>query len=257
MRRAMLGILCSLVLAAPAVAAHRPKVSLSDLTLLAQSDLSAETTLVFLATREIGFELDPKAIALLREQGVSEEVIRYLLERMDEHSDPGDRVVYVSEGPYPPYYYALYYGHDVGLYLGFAILGHWTHGFHFIDGHHHGSSGKHSAHHGGRHHASGGHPAGGQNAGGHSSGGDGARNHGGSHDTSHARVDHSGGDHSGVRHRGRGHGGGHSAVQHRGRGHGGGHSAVQHRGRGHGGGHSAVQHRGRGHGGGHGSGRRR
>ncbi len=249
MRRTIVGILFSLVLATPAAAAHLPEVSLEDLTLLARSDISDETILVFLDPREIGFELDADAIALLRQQGVSDEVIRYLLERTDARSERDDRVVYVSAGAYPPRYYAPYYGYGVFPYFGAAILWHWTHGYHWVDhhlvgGHHLGVSVGHSASHGARHYASAGHLVGGHHARGHSSGGHAAVSHLGSHGGGHVGVGHSGRGHSGNHVGGRG-GGRHGGGSHVGAGHGGGHVGAGHSGRGHGGG---------GHGGGHGGG---
>ncbi|MCH8890281.1 MAG: hypothetical protein IH827_04265 [Myxococcales bacterium] len=238
MRRTIVGILFSLVLATPAAAAHLPEVSLEDLTLLARSDISDETILVFLDPREIGFELDADAIARLREQGVSDEVIRYLLERTDARSERDDRVVYVSAGAYPPRYYAPYYGYGVFPYFGAAILWHWTHGYHWVDhhlvgGHHLGVSVGHSASHGARHHASAGHLVGGHRSRGHSSGRHAAVSHLGSHGASHAGVGHSGRGHGGGGHSGGGHGGGgHGGGGHGGGGHGGG----GHGGGGHGGG---------------------
>ena len=230
MRRTIVGILFSLLLATPAAAAHHPEVSLEDLTLLAGSDISDETILVFLDFREIGFELDPEAIAHLREQGVSDEVIRYLLERTDARRERDDRVVYRSADPYPSRYYAPYYGPGVVLYFGAAILWHWTYGYHwvgdhFVGGHHLGVHGGHSASHGARHYASAGHLVGGPRSRGHSSGGHAAVSHLGSHGASHAGVGHSGrghggGGHGGGRHGGGGHGGGgHSGGGHGGGGH--------------------------------------
>ncbi len=185
MRRMILGVLFSLFLATPAAAAPGPQASLEDLTLLIESGISDQTILVFLDTREIGFQLDSETIARLRQQGVSEEVIRYLLERTDAREYRDDRVVYVSAGPYPPGYYLPYYAYGVGSYFGAAILGHWTHGYHrvgrhLVGGHHRGHRGGH-----------------------------GGRSHLGSHRASHARAGHSGG-----RHRGGGHGGGHRGGGH-------------------------------------------
>ena len=207
MRKTILGLLFSLVLANPAAAAHGLEVSLEDLTLLAASDMSDETILVFLEPRELGFELDPEAIAHLRQQGVSDEVIRYLLEKTVAPKEGDAGVVYVSAGRYPPRYYVLHYGHDPFPYFGAAILGHWTHGFHRVvhhlaGGHHFGISDRHSSSHGGRHLASTRHLVGGHHARGHSNGGHGARRHLGSHRLRHAGAGHSGGRHSG------GHGGG-------------------------------------------------
>ncbi len=212
MRKAILGVLFSLVLANPAVAAHGLEVSLEDLTLLAESDLSDETILVFLEPRELRFELDPEAIAHLRQQGVSDEVIRYLLEKTDAPKDRDEGVVYVSAGPYPPRYYLPHYAHELFPYFGATILWHWTHGYHRVahhlaGGHHFGVSARHSSSHGGRHLASGRHRVGGHHARGHSKAGHGAR-HLGSQRAGHARAGHSGGGHRG------GHSGGHGGRGH-------------------------------------------
>jgi len=167
MRRTILGLLLSLLLATTAAAAHRPTVSVEDLTLLAASDLSNETILVFLDRHEIGFEFDPETISRLRQQGVSDEIIRYLLERRDLSSERVARVAYVSVGAHPHRYYEPYYRDGVLPYFGAAILWHWAHGYHWVDhrlvgGYHFG----HPASHGGRGHSRGGH-GGGHGGGGH------------------------------------------------------------------------------------------
>jgi hypothetical protein len=230
MRRTILGVLFSLVLVIPAAAADRRQVSLEDLTLLAESDISDQTILAFLGTRELEFQLDSETIARLRQQGVSEEVIRYLLERTDTRNDRVDRVEYVSADPYPPRYYVPYYGYEVFPYFGAAILWHWTYGFHwvgdhFVGGHHLGVYGGHSASHGARHYgghsgshgarhyASAGHLVGEHRSRSHSSSGHAAVSHLGSRGASHAGAGHSSGGHSSSghgsgRHGSGGHGGG-------------------------------------------------
>ena len=234
MRRTILGVLIGLVLVTPAAAVGRRQASLEDLTLLAESGISDQTILVFLDTREVEFQLDSETIAWLRQQGVSEEVIRYLLERTDTRDERVDRVVYVSADPYPRRYYVPYYGYDAFPYFGAAILWHWTYGFHwvgdhFAGGHHRGVYGGHSASHGTRHYASAGHLVGGHRSRGHSSGGHEAQSHLGSHGASHAGAGHLGGGHSSVGHSSRGHSsGGHSSGGHSSGGHGGGHGASGH-----------------------------
>lgn len=199
MRITILGVWFCLVLASPAAAADRPQASLEDLTLLTASGISEETILVFLDTREIGFLLDAEAITRLRQQGVSEEVIRHLLERTDARSDV-DRVIYISPAPYPRRYDSRYdYGYGAGSNFGSAILGHWTRAFHWVGdhlvgGHHLGVSAGYSSSYG-AHYTGGGYLTGGH--------------HARSHLVSH-RSSHRGFGHSSYGHRGRGHGrGGH------------------------------------------------
>ena len=55
-------------------------VSLDDIVLLSQRGVSDQTILVLLQTREIGFVPGADDIDSLLETGVSEEVIRYLLQ---------------------------------------------------------------------------------------------------------------------------------------------------------------------------------
>lgn len=212
MRTTILGALFVLVFASSAGAADRPQASLEDLTLLTESGISDQTILVFLDTREIGFLLDAETIARLRQQGVSEEVIRHLLERAEVRDDR-DEVVYVAPDPYPRrYYYPYHYGYGVGSYLGAAILGHWTHGHHRV-GHHLGG-GHHLGLSFGRSSSYGVHYTGG----GHLVGGHGARSHLGSHGSSRHSARHRGYGHGGRSHGRGGHGGGHGGGGH-GRGH--------------------------------------
>lgn len=201
MRRLILMIASGLIFAAPAMAAHRPEVTLDDLTLLAESDISDETTLVFLASREVGFELDAETIVLLREQGISEEIIKHLLGKasadVDRDVRPRDRIVSLS--PYPARYYVVYYGYHPYPH---TILGHWMHGYssagHYAHaGHHLGISFGHGTAHGG------GHWVGGHTTRNHSGNGHRMTGHSGSH----------GGNHGGFRqtrgHASGGHGSGH------------------------------------------------
>lgn len=208
MRTAILGVLFGLALASPAAAANRPQASLEDLTLLTASGISDETILVFLDTREIGFEIDAEAIARLRQQGVSEEVIRHLLERTDARSNE-DRVIYISPAPYPRRYYSSYYdGYGAGSYLGAAILGPWLHGNHWV-GNHHPVGGPHLGVSIGYYPSYGAHYTGG----GYLTGGHLARGHRISHRSGHRGFGHSNYGHGGGRHgrgrHGRRHGGGH------------------------------------------------
>ncbi|MCZ6656960.1 MAG: hypothetical protein O7C67_06655 [Gammaproteobacteria bacterium] len=83
-------------------------VSFDDVVLLAQSDISDQTIRTFLDFRELDFALDAGALLRLREAGVSEAVIRYLLEQDAASSTalPTDTVLtgYSAKG-YPSYYY--------------------------------------------------------------------------------------------------------------------------------------------------------
>lgn len=213
MQRWILTIVFGLIFAAPALAAHRPEVTLDDLTLLAESDISDETTLVFLASREVGFELDAEAIVLLREQGISEEIIQHLLGKasadVDRDDRERDRVVAVSS--YPSNYYVVYYGYGYHAYP-HTILGHWTHGYYYSyysaghyahAGNHRGISFGHRTAHDGRH-LVGGHTARNHSGNGHRmtgrSGSHGGNHGGSSHTGRHASGGHSRGGHGGGRH---------------------------------------------------------
>ena len=85
MRRALLFACCAVLAASCSINAVAPPapqavVSLDDVVLLARSDISDQTIFTFLDFRELGFVLDAQSLLLLRESGVSEAVIRYLLE---------------------------------------------------------------------------------------------------------------------------------------------------------------------------------
>lgn len=58
------------------------KATLQDIIFLAQSSFSDATIIAFLETREVNFVLGPKEILELKNAGVSENVIRYLLGRI-------------------------------------------------------------------------------------------------------------------------------------------------------------------------------
>lgn len=237
----ILGVLFGLAVATTAGAAHRPQVPLKDLELLADSSLSDRTILVFLETREIGFQLDAETIARLRQRGVSEEVIRYLLQKTGVSDDPDDRVAYVWSSPYPLRYYDLHYGYGADSYFGDPILGHWTHGYHWLGhhlvaGHHFGDFVGHSYSHGSLHgsthsslHSSSRHSLlSSSHTSPHYDGGHLTSSHQGTHLVSHlgtGRSGHGSGRGHGRSGRGGGHSRGHSAGHSRGHGggHGGGH----------------------------------
>jgi len=98
---------CNTLSPAPAYS-QADVVSFDDVVLLAQSDISDQTIMTFLDFRELDFALDAEALLRLREAGVSEAVIRYLLEQDTASSTalPTDTVLtgYDTKG-YPSYYY--------------------------------------------------------------------------------------------------------------------------------------------------------
>ena len=56
-------------------------VSFDDMVLLAQSDIADQTIMTFLRYRQLDFVLDATSIQRLRAAGVSDDIIRYLLEQ--------------------------------------------------------------------------------------------------------------------------------------------------------------------------------
>ncbi|HED14936.1 MAG TPA: hypothetical protein ENI62_15010 [Gammaproteobacteria bacterium] len=133
-------------------------VSLDDIVMLSQRDVSDKTILVLLQNREIGFVLDADDIDNLLEAGVSEEVIRYLLQNTT--STPPDTnagtpryiyppIAYVD--PYPAYYYRPYYA-GTSLYFGYSSFPHTSYRYrhhgteHYKQSHH--SAPSHLAHNG-------------------------------------------------------------------------------------------------------------
>jgi len=102
------------------------KVSLDDILLLANRDVSDQTILVFVQSRGIGFTPDAGDIDKMLEAGISEEVIRYLLE---ESALAATAPTYSYQqlptyiAPYPAYYYYPYYSKPP-IYYGFSGLLH-------------------------------------------------------------------------------------------------------------------------------------
>ena len=135
MIRGLTALLCVLLWTTPAAAqATRQPVTIDDIVQLAQSGISDETIITFLDTREIAFVPNARAIVRLRAAGVSEDVIRYLLERTAAVPAP----VYpppIAYGPgygYPSAYYSPgYYAGGIVFSAGFPILPHWLHDHHF------------------------------------------------------------------------------------------------------------------------------
>ena len=130
-------LLCVLLLGAGAARAQDRPASLDDVVLLAQSGLSDDTILSFLETRSIGFVLSAASIVQLRAAGVSEVIIRYLLERFGVASVP--QPVYTAPilpgSAYPVSYYAALYAPVVVVALGGTIFPHWFHDDHIVAGH--------------------------------------------------------------------------------------------------------------------------
>ena len=105
MKRLLIVVLIALGLGT-AQAAHL-EVSLEDLLSLAENEISEETILAVVQTRQITFAVDAEAIVRLRRADLSEEVIRALLKKTKgangaPGTDPNRPVVVYA---YPPYYY--------------------------------------------------------------------------------------------------------------------------------------------------------
>ena len=103
--------------------------SLEDIILLGESGVSDETIRVFLSSRPVDFDLDADAIARLKEAGISEENIQFLLDIFGEQASEADKevVVVVAPDPYPHYYYGSYYIAGAFPHWGF----HFSFPFHF------------------------------------------------------------------------------------------------------------------------------
>lgn len=114
MKRAALALCFLLALSAPALA-DGPIASVDDLVALAEGGLTNETILVFVRNRPVAFAGSAEEILRLKEAGVSEEVIRYLLEHAA--ADDGEYSGEYSEGyagNYPSYASSSY--HASSLY---------------------------------------------------------------------------------------------------------------------------------------------
>jgi len=153
MKRTIVAFAAVLALAANAHSSHQV-VRLDDVILLAQEGLSDETILSFLDAREIGFALGPEEMVTLRDAGVSEEVIRYLVNRI-AGGRPAPRRAYVAPPPlaYGSFGYSPYgYG---AAYIGVSTFPHWWYdhhhahvGHHVLGQHHFSPHGGHLAVHG-------------------------------------------------------------------------------------------------------------
>jgi len=106
-------------------------VTLDDLLLLAESEVSDKTILAFIEPREITFTLGTEEIAKLRKAGLSEEVIQYLLAKSRQAGLTYDQYIKPPVPyPYPGYYYGP------SLYLGFGGGHHALFDHHFVGLHH-------------------------------------------------------------------------------------------------------------------------
>ena len=156
-------------------------VSFDDVLLLAQSGISDRTIMTFLKVRRLDFVLDAEVIQQLREAGVSENIIQYLLNYAYAPSSASptyDIPISYNTG-YPSYYYSTrlvgrtafslgwHDHHNFGLSHSTAQLGHAVgitvgHGLGLSGGHisrfggvnHVGVSGGHIVGHGGINHLS-------------------------------------------------------------------------------------------------------
>lgn len=197
-------LLCTLMLLAiPALAADRTEDSASltrDVVRMWDADIGGSTILAFVRQHAGTVTFTADDVLMFREAGMSERVIRDLLDAASDRSP--SRRAYRYDSPYYPRYYPSsypwwYYGgpyldiHFGGHFGGHYNRHHYGHGY----GHGglgHGSVGGHSFSRvhssGGSHFFSRGHSSGGhRSSGSHSSGG-----HSGGH-----RGGHSGGGHSG------------------------------------------------------------
>ena len=143
MKRAPFLVLCTVVVAFTIFTPARAQVlmaSVDDVILLTQNNISDQTILAFLANRRFTLPLDAEVLRL-REAGVSEEIIRYLLENSYPLISIG--AVYARPLNYYPSYPSYYYG--TWLFSVSAFSHHWH------DHHYFGFS--HAAdHHGLNHH---------------------------------------------------------------------------------------------------------
>ncbi|MDP3936521.1 MAG: hypothetical protein Q8R92_00100, partial [Deltaproteobacteria bacterium] len=93
MKRAVL-VLCFLLALAAPVRANGLLASIDELVTLAESGLSNETILVFVQNRPVAFSGSAGEIVRLKDAGISEEVIRYLLDHPAADDDG-----YIVESP--------------------------------------------------------------------------------------------------------------------------------------------------------------
>ncbi len=85
-------------------------VSIDDVVLLTQTDISDETILTFLEYRNLDFVLDAETVRQLKEAGVSEEVIRFLLNKDATVVAAAPTPTYVVSTGYNTAYPSYYFG---------------------------------------------------------------------------------------------------------------------------------------------------
>ena len=110
-------------------------VSLDDVIFLTQNDVSDETILAFLAHRRVTLPLDATDVLRLREAGVSEEIIRYLLE--NPYALNSVRTAYARPIDYYAIYPSYYYGTRLVSVTAFPRYWHDHHYFGFAHAAHH------------------------------------------------------------------------------------------------------------------------
>ena len=129
---ALLAALTASSMLSPATAySQDDMVSLDDVLLLVQNDISDQTILTFLKYRKLDFPLDAIAMQRLREGSVSETVIRSLLEP-DDAPTAAIRTYVVPTG-YSTGYPSYYYGARLIGTTAFPLS--WYNNHYFVSGH--------------------------------------------------------------------------------------------------------------------------
>lgn len=104
--------LSSMFFTPSSVKAQDNRVSRDDVVMLVQSDISVPTILTFLKYRQFDFALDAEALQQLRAAGVSEKIIRSMLEQEASSvgTAPAPAPAYVVATGYNTAYPSYYYG---------------------------------------------------------------------------------------------------------------------------------------------------
>ncbi len=102
--------LSSMFFTLSSVKAQDNTVSLDDVVMLVQSDISTPTILTFLKYRSLDFELDAEALQQLRAAGVSEEIIRSMRAQEASSVEVAPAPAYVVATGYNTAYPSYYYG---------------------------------------------------------------------------------------------------------------------------------------------------
>jgi hypothetical protein len=145
MRKMVVTLALTLALAVTVEAGYRV-VRLTEVIALAREGVSDRTIISFLENRELGFVVGTEEILRLREAGVGEEVIRYLIERTPPRESYAPEP-YANRSPYsyddrspydePPYEGAyLEYGpsYEPSYYVGAAIGSYLTYNHYYGGG---------------------------------------------------------------------------------------------------------------------------